>query len=40
MKDFLIDVDEVLASFAAPAADIVAKTLGRPWSLDDAPSHN
>lgn len=37
MRDFLIDVDEVLADFAGPASQILSSLLGRPWTFDDAP---
>lgn len=37
MRDFLIDVDEVLADFATPASHILSRLMGRPWSFDDAP---
>lgn len=40
MKDFLIDVDEVLADFVNPAAEIISKLQGRTWTLDDAPTDN
>lgn len=32
---FLVDVDCVLADFVTPAAKVVERVLGRPWSLDD-----
>ena len=34
---FLIDADEVLANFVDPAAEIVSRVLGQPWTIDDAP---
>ena len=38
--DFLIDVDEVLADFVGPAAEIVAEVLGRPWGLHETADDN
>lgn len=32
---FLIDVDDVLADFAHPAADLLSEVLGKPWTFDD-----
>jgi len=32
---FLIDADEVLANFAEPAAKVISKVLGRPWTLEN-----
>jgi 5'(3')-deoxyribonucleotidase len=35
---FLIDADEVLINFVDPAIEVISQVLGRPWSLDEAPS--
>lgn len=35
---FLIDVDQVLADFVAPAIEAMSQVLGRTWTMAEAPS--